>query len=58
MLLFTLCYFILNRELIQSYSYDDDNHHMTVVNQNNVQDVMWLDDAAIEVYLPPFASKS
>ncbi|KAH0496386.1 hypothetical protein TgHK011_003749 [Trichoderma gracile] len=29
--------------------HDDDNHHMTTVNQNNVQDVMWLDDAAIEI---------
>ncbi|PTB63892.1 hypothetical protein BBK36DRAFT_1171340 [Trichoderma citrinoviride] len=33
----------------EAYNHDDDNHHMTVVNQSNVQDVMWLDDVAIEI---------
>ncbi|KAM0257022.1 hypothetical protein ACHAQJ_004617 [Trichoderma viride] len=36
-------------QFMAAYSYDDDNHHMTAVNQGNVQDVMWLDDAAIEI---------
>ncbi|KAK5991591.1 hypothetical protein PT974_09876 [Cladobotryum mycophilum] len=31
------------------YAYFDDNHHMTVVNQANLQDIMWLDDACIEI---------
>ncbi|KAL6861020.1 hypothetical protein J3F83DRAFT_767824 [Trichoderma novae-zelandiae] len=37
-----------------AYSHDDDNHHMTAVNQSNVQDVMWLDDAAIEIAATKF----
>ncbi|KAL6824312.1 hypothetical protein J3E69DRAFT_366817 [Trichoderma sp. SZMC 28015] len=35
-------------------SQTDDNHHMTAVNQSNVQDVMWLDDAAIEIAVTKF----
>ncbi|KAM6477166.1 hypothetical protein HDV62DRAFT_395395 [Trichoderma sp. SZMC 28011] len=35
-------------------SHPDDNHHMTAVNQSNVQDVMWLDDAAIEIAVTKF----
>ncbi|KAF3060161.1 hypothetical protein CFAM422_011430 [Trichoderma lentiforme] len=32
-----------------AFVHPDDNHHMTAVNQCNVQDVMWLDDVAIEI---------
>ncbi|EHK15923.1 uncharacterized protein TRIVIDRAFT_1445, partial [Trichoderma virens Gv29-8] len=37
-----------------AYCHDDDNHHMTAVNQNNVQDVMWLDDEAIQIAATKF----
>lgn len=32
-----------------SYAYDDDNAHLTVVTQFNVQDIMWLVKAAEEI---------
>lgn len=37
-----------------AHSHSNDIHHMTAVNQSNVQDVMWLDDAAIEIAATKF----
>ncbi|KAL7809835.1 P-loop containing nucleoside triphosphate hydrolase protein [Trichoderma aethiopicum] len=41
-------------QFLAAYSHDDDNHHMTAVNQSNVQDAMWLDDAAIKIAATKF----